>query len=206
MSAVLSCSMLQNPPDLFSYFNEIIDILLQEVHTQKYAATAWTCVFWHEDVHPEYRTFIINLVNGIIDGHARAERPNFKHEESGKEFSPYAYTVGETFIQMMLLNSDLYTVLADIFEIVIRTEMRRDLEKGKIDAIKKDTGHENPRMLFDDIIDFISERGKLRSDDSLKGLAEQKNPNEYMLILAERMRTTRQYIIQDIADRQALKK
>ena len=199
-----------NHPDVLPYFAETIDVLLQDEHTQKYAATAWTSLFWHEDVHPEYRKFITNIINRMILGHIKAELPNFDHEESGKEFSAYAYTLGESFIQMMRLNSDLYSILTEIYGAIIRSEMNRDLEQGKEDSKKKkrrmrakekDTEIVNPKKMFDDIIDYISERGELRSDT-----LEQKNPNEFILILADRMRSTRRYIIQDIMNRHALER
>ncbi|MCP4752979.1 MAG: hypothetical protein GY866_18995, partial [Proteobacteria bacterium] len=113
VSALLYRNM--NHPDLFPCFNETIYILLREGHTRKYAATAWTSLFWHEDVHPEYRTFVKSLIVRIIHGHLEADLPNYHHEESGKTFSAYAYTLGEMFIQMMRLNSDLYSILTEIF-------------------------------------------------------------------------------------------
>jgi len=199
-----------NHPDIMPHFAETIDVLLQDEQTQKYAATAWAALFWHEDVHPEYRQFIRGLLDRMIQGHIKADLPNYDHEESGKEFSAYAYTLGESIIQMMRVNSDHYTMITDIYGIVIRAEMNRDLDKGKEDSKKKkrlirgkekEKGYVNPKKLFDDIIDYISERGELRSDT-----LEQKNPNEYILILADRMRSTRRYIIQDIMNRHALER
>ncbi|MCP4751140.1 MAG: hypothetical protein GY866_09615 [Proteobacteria bacterium] len=191
-----------NHPDLFPCFNETIYILLREGHTQKYAATAWTSLFWHEDVHPEYRTFVNSLVARIIQGHLEADLPDYHHEESGKTFSAYAYTLGEMFIQMMRLNSDLYSILTEIFVSIVRTEMSGDPEKGKDEEKKrpirgeeKETDYVKPKKLFDDIIDYISERGKLPLDN-----LGQSNPNEYMLILADRMRITRKYVVQNIMD------
>jgi hypothetical protein len=197
-------------PDALPYFNETIDILLQDEHTHKYAATTWTSLHWHEDVHPEYRKFVNAILDRTIMGHIRADLPMFDHEESGKEFSAYAYTLGETFIQMMRLSSDLYNILTDIYSYIIRNEMTRDLEKGKEESTKKkiigrkkakESEVKNPKKLFDDIVDYISERGEFRSDT-----LEQKNPNEFILILADQLRSTRRYIIQDIMNRHALER
>lgn len=199
-----------NSPELFRYFVDTIDILLQSEHTEKYAATTWTALLWHEDVHPEYRPFVENVLNKIIDGHISNNKPLYEHEDSSKEFSAYAYSLGETFIQMMRLNSDLYNILTDLYGFIIREEMNRDLSKADDDAKKKGiTGRKkkkiaeniNPKKLYDDIIDYISERGDFRSDT-----LNQKNPNEYIIILADRMRSTRRYIIQDIMNRHALEK
>ncbi|MBT4266046.1 MAG: hypothetical protein HN580_18575 [Deltaproteobacteria bacterium] len=186
--------------EMLPHFIETTGVLLMDEHTQMYAAKAWTSLLWHENVHPEYRAFMKSVVDRVIQGHLNADLPNYNHEESGKEFSAYAFTVGEMFIQMMRLNSDLYSVLTDIFGLFIRGEMSQDLEKGKNDwkekrGKKKETGYASSGKLFDDIIEYISERGKLPWDK-----LGQQNPNEYMLILADRMRSTRKYIVQEIMD------
>ena len=199
-----------NSPQLYDYFVDTTNDLLQSEHTEKYAATTWTALLWHEDIHPEYRTFIEHTLNSVIDGHVSNRKPNYEHEDSGKEFSSYAYTLGETFIQMMRLNSDLYNILTDIYSFIIREEMNRDLSKADEDTKKKlITGRKkqkelenlNPKKLYDDVVDYISERGDFRSDT-----LNQKNPNEFIIILADRMRSTRRYIIQDIMNRHALEK
>ncbi len=199
-----------NSPELYEYFIDTTNDLLQSEHTEKYAATTWTALLWHEDVHPEYRSFIEITLNTIIDGHVSNKKPNHEHEDSGKEFSSYAYSLGETFIQMMKLNSDLYNILTDIYSFIIREEMNRDLSKADEDTKKKlITGRKkqkelenlNPKKLYDDVVDYISERGDFRSDT-----LNQKNPNEFIIILADRMRSTRRYIIQDIMNRHALEK
>lgn len=199
-----------NSEDLYPHFSDIINTLLSSEHTQKYAATAWTALLWHEDTHPEYRPFIEGIIDRIISGHIQADRQPYEDPDSGKEFSTYAYILGEVFIQMMKLNSDLYNILTDIFSYVIRNEMARDLDKkDQGDKRKNITGRKghkeeapkNTKKLFDDIIDYISERGDFRSDT-----LNQKNPNEFIIILADRMRSTRRYIIQDIMNRHALEK
>ncbi len=126
-----------NAPGLYDYFVDTIDHLLQTEHTEKYAATTWTALLWHEDVHPEYREFVEQTLHAVIDGHVTNKKPTHEHEESGKEFSSYAYSLGETFIQMMRLNSDLYNILTDIYSFIIREEMNRDLTKADEDTKKK---------------------------------------------------------------------
>ena len=57
------------------------------------------------------------------------------------------------------------------------------------------------KKLFDEVVDYIHARGEFHSDS-----LNQQNPNEYMGLLADRMRGTRRYVIQDILNRQALSK
>ncbi len=200
-----------NSPDMFPFFLETISILLKSEDNQKFAATTWTALLWHEDEHPEYRTFLEGILTRAIDGHLRADLPSHEDDQLEGEFSSYAYMLGESFIQMMKLNSDLYNILTDIYSFIIRTEMIRDLDKKKEDTDKKkaitgrkktkDGEYLNPKKLYDDIVDYISQRGVFRSDT-----LNQKNPNEYIIILADRMRSTRRYVIQDIMNRHALEK
>lgn len=198
-------------PDMYPYFVNTIETLLKNDDTQQFAATTWTAILWHEDEHPEYRQFLENVLSHIIDGHITADRPPHEHDDIEGEFSAYAHFLGESFIQMMKLNSDLYNILTDIYSYIIRNEMHRDLQKKKDESDKrkaitgrkreKELEYQNPKKLYDDIVDYISQRGTFRSDT-----LNQKNPNEYIIILADRMRSTRRYVIQDIMNRFALEK
>lgn len=200
-----------NSEEMYPYFIDTIATLLKSEDNQRFAATTWTAILWHEDEHPEYRQFLENILDYAITGHAKADMPMYENDDIEGEFSLYAYYLGESFIQMMKLNSDLYNVLTDIYSFVIRSEMQRDLQRKKEETEKKRgiTGRKrereaetiNPKKLYDDIVDYISQRGTFRSDT-----LNQKNPNEFIIILADRMRSTRRYVIQDIMNRFALEK
>lgn len=212
-SAQVSSMLYRNLNDdqMIPYFIDTIETLLKNEDNQRFAAATWTAILWHEDEHPEYRQFLEKILDRMIDGHVKADRPSVVSDEIEIEFSAYAYYLGESFIQMMKLNSDLYNILTDIYSYVIRAEMHRDLQRKKDETDKKkilsgkrrDREPEiiNPKKLYDDIVDYISQRGTFRSDT-----LNQKNPNEYIIILADRMRSTRRYIIQDIMNRFALEK
>lgn len=209
IAAILYRNM--NSPEMYPYFVETIARLLKTEDAERYAATTWTSLIWHEDEHPHYRQLLENVLAYMINGHLVADLPNYESEDIEGEFSAYAYYIGESFIQMMRLNSDLYNVLTDVYGYIIRNEMDRDLKKKKEDADKKrlltgrkksaETEYRNPKKLYDDVVDYISQRGTFRSDT-----LNQKNPNEYIIILADRMRSTRRYVIQDIMNRFALEK
>ncbi|MDH5560968.1 MAG: hypothetical protein OEY59_08975 [Deltaproteobacteria bacterium] len=199
-----------NDPEKYSIFLEVVELLLEKEETQKIAATTWVSLLWHDEEFPEYKVFVDDMLDRIIDGHRSADRPQHEEEVSKKQFSAYAYSLGEVFIQMMKLNSDLYEVLTEIFTYLIRTEMNLDLYKKqdehkrkKISGRKKQEEKKvtNTKKLYDDIVDYISQRGDFRSDT-----LNQKNPNEFIMVLADRMRSTRRYVIQDIMNRYALDK
>lgn len=196
-------------PDMHSHFMDVVDLLLSNEETEKYAATTWASLIWHEDEHPEYRAMLESVIKSMADGHILNTRPSIEHEDTGKYFSAFATTIGEVFIQMMKVSSDLYDLVTDIYTLIIRLEMARDFNRKEEEERrkkggprrKKDTRNYNNKKLYDDIIDYVSQRGDFRSDN-----LNQKNPNEFIIVLADRMRSTRRYVIQDIMNRQALEK
>ncbi|MBU2513119.1 hypothetical protein KJ966_17395 [bacterium] len=200
-----------NSPEMYPFFVETIGDLLKTEDAERYAATTWTALIWHEDEQPQYRQFLGNVLDHMINGHLKNDLPSYESDDIEGEFSAYAYYLGESFIQMMKLNSDLYNVLTDIYSTIIRKEMENDIRKKKEDSDKKrmitgrkkdaETEYTNPKKLYDDVVDYISQRGTFRSDT-----LNQKNPNEFIIILADRMRSTRRYVIQDIMNRYALEK
>jgi len=196
--------------EMYRYFIDITELLLNKEDAEKYAATTWTALVWHQDEHPEYKTFMEGILQYCAYGHVTGDRPNFEDEDTKREFSAYGNIIGEVFIHMMKLNSDLYNILSEMFGYLIRHEMARDLEKKSGEAKKKGiSGRKKQKeekiattkKLYDDVVDYCSHRGEFRSDT-----LNQKNPNEYILILADRMRSTRRYIIQDIMNKHALEK
>jgi len=197
---------------LYSQFLELIDIFLAEEEHQKYGGTTWVSMLWQDEEFPDYVDFVKAVVKQTIEWHIYGEKPQIIEESSGKPFSHYAYTLGESFIQMMKLNSDLYDFITIIYGEVIHIEMEREnlrtKEKEK-EKRRKISGRKvsddkqvvNVKKLYDDIIDYVSQRGEFRTDT-----LNQKNPNEFILVLADRMRSTRRYIIQDIMNRFALER
>jgi hypothetical protein len=196
--------------EMYQHFVDTTELLLKKEDAEKYAATTWTALVWHQDEHPEYKTFIEGMLQSCAYGHVIGDRPNFEDEDTRREFSAYGYIIGEVFIQMMKLNSDLYNILSEMFGYLIRHEMAKDLDKKSGETKRKGISgrkkHKEEKVattkkLYDDVVDYCSHRGEFRSDT-----LNQKNPNEYILILADRMRSTRRYIIQDIMNKHALEK
>ncbi|MDX2470021.1 MAG: hypothetical protein QNL04_05525 [SAR324 cluster bacterium] len=197
-------------PEIHGHLLESLEILLENKDTQRYAAKVWVSLIWGQDEHREYEDYVTSVVQSCASGHLRNIKELWTDEDSGKTFSYFAKIIGECFIQMMKISSELYDSITEIFTQMIRIEMTRDLKK-KEEAEKKkklprgqkveDESNFNPKKLYDDVVDYISMRGDFRSDT-----LNQKNPNEFILVLADRMRSTRRYVIQDIMNRFALDK
>lgn len=197
---------------LYAQFIELIEIFLSEEEHQKLGGTTWVSMLWQEEEHPEYIEFLKEVLRQTIEWHIYGEKPQIIEESSGKPFSAYAFTLGESFIQMMKLNSDLYDFITIILGDIIHIEMEREHAKSKEkekEKKRKISGKKpnpeksivNVKKLYDDVIDYVSQRGEFRTDT-----LNQKNPNEFILVLADRMRSTRRYIIQDIMNRFALER
>lgn len=198
-------------PEMQSYFDDCIFYLLNHEETPRYAAIAWASLIIQNDDHPEYKGFVEDSIEHIIFSHRTEARPPVDLEFKNKKFSAYALYVGELFINMMRVNSDLYDVVTEIFSEIIRQEMaisspvHEEEEDRKSSLLARKKRDETPatvtKKLYDDTIDYISARSEHKSDS-----LNQKNPNEFIIVLADRLRSTRRYIIQDIMNKNTLER
>ncbi|MDH4225754.1 MAG: hypothetical protein OEW12_08925 [Deltaproteobacteria bacterium] len=189
-----------------SYFIETSEILLAEEETQRYAAVAWASILMEREHIPGCDAFISHTLDIVIDEHMNLAKPLYEMEMRRKKFSHYAWLMGEVFINMMRVSSDLYEVLSQLYGHIIRKEMALELKNAE----EKDTkrriiiGSQREKetaskKLFDDTLDYINTRGEFKSDS-----LNQQNPNEFIAVLTDRLRGTRRYVIQDIVNKQAL--
>ncbi|OGH02277.1 MAG: hypothetical protein A2600_09455 [Candidatus Lambdaproteobacteria bacterium RIFOXYD1_FULL_56_27] len=194
-------------PDKIKYFQSLLQILLEREETAPYASHAVVSLFWQEPAKVEFKEFWKSLVEMAVAGHSTGDMPSYRHPDSGRIFSAYAHAMGETFIQMMKVGSDNYDVITQMFSHCIRYE--NDLERERREAqskprskdAEKYTAPANPKKLYDDISDYISERAIHRART-----LNPDNPNEFIQILSDRMRSTRRYVIQDLINKDSLEK
>jgi hypothetical protein len=196
-------------PERARQFIEMIDALLENEETARYAGLSWVAVVLHREDDRRFEQLVSNVLDAMIQDHQQIAKPNFQLEYRRKSFSYYARNLGDAFIAMMEIKSELYEVVSAIFSNLVRKEVaeenalkerrsgNRRISLGERDDKKPKTG----KKLFDDVVDYVSARGELRPDT-----LSQQNPNEFISILADRMRGTRRYVIQDIMGRQALEK
>jgi hypothetical protein len=197
-------------PERARQFIDMIDALLENEETARYAGLAWVAIVLHREEDSKFDALVSNFLDAMIQDHMQIAKPNVQLEYRRKAFSFYAKNLGDAFIAMMGIKSDLYEVVSSIYSNLIRKEVAlenalkerrtgasRRISLGDRDDQKPKTG----KKLFDDVVDYVHSRGELRSDT-----LSQQNPNEFIAILADRMRGTRRYVIQDIMSRQALEK
>jgi len=189
------------------YFQSVLQSLLSSEQEEKYAAHALLSLFWQAPSKTEFKDFWVQVVNQFIQGHQVGDMPSYRHPDSNKVFSAYAYTLGETFIQMMKLGSEHYDSITQLFTYCIRQENNLEKRRRLAQAAprskdaKKFTAPANPKKLYDDIADFISERAVHRAQT-----LNPDNPNEFIQILSDRLSSTRRYVIQELINQDSIEK
>ncbi len=191
-------------PSMLKYFVDATEVLIDDASSSKFAAIAWAAVSMQSDTIDEYVVFMKDVVAHILDAYYSMAKPEVKYET--KTFSAHAYILGSVYIRMIEINQGLYDIIQETYSNLIRIEMALDGEatekKEKTTqmfmkkGVKKQTVS---KKLYEDIIDFLSTRGDFKSIS-----LNQENPNEHIEVLADRMRGTRRYVIQDIMNKRAL--
>jgi hypothetical protein len=191
-------------------FIDVIEALLENEETARYAGLAWVSIVLHREEDARYDGLVSAILDAMIQDHQQIAKPNVQLEYRRKSFSFYAKNLGDAFIAMVEIKAELYEVVSSVYSNLIRKEValenaekeRRSSSSRRISLTERD--EEKPKTgkkLFDDAVDYVHSRGELRSDT-----LSQQNPNEFIAILADRMRGTRRYVIQDIMSKQALEK
>ncbi|MCZ6559213.1 MAG: hypothetical protein O7A69_15785 [SAR324 cluster bacterium] len=189
------------------YFVDAVETLLEESESKRYAALSYVSISLDPENSTRHEQFLNEVLDILIDDHMNIVKPTVQIEGSRKSFSVYARHLGEVFTEMIDMNSDLYETIGHIFSTIIRKEMAQEqADKEAPDSFRRISmsSRDQPKAakkLFDEIVDVIHARGEFHSDS-----LNQQNPNEYMALLADRMRATRRYVIQDILNKQALAK
>ncbi|MDX2469724.1 MAG: hypothetical protein QNL04_03990 [SAR324 cluster bacterium] len=195
-------------PDKLPFFVSFLRILLEDPETVVHVPSTLSALSWADTPKKEYFNFLEDSYERSARGHSKKDLPDYTYVESGKTFSYYAYVFGETFIQIYKDNKDNYEIVGDGFSSLIRTEMdweQERLEQKFKDQYKRKKEIEetpvNAKKLYDDIFDYITERGIFRSETLM-----QVNPLEFIADLADKMRSTRRYCMQDVMNKKALHK
>ena len=127
------------------YFIPFLTALLNDPETTVYAAKSLATLFWEGDQPGKDQEFLRHMLERSALGHWQKDLPDYRHDESGKVFSAYAYGLGESFIQLMRQTSDNYDILSELYSRLIRQEMDMEAErlsqkmkKGKILSLSRD--------------------------------------------------------------------
>ena len=191
-------------------FIDVLEVLEDDQETLRFSGLALVSVVLDKQEDPPFEKFVDDFLETMVHDHQIEFKKPQELEYRRKNFSAYARILGESLIAMYDINNELYEVASHIFTLLIRKEMMKEIEakeRGSEPSRRISLGDAEERKtkvgkkLFDDLVDYIHSRGEQRS-----GTLQQQNPNEFISVLADRMRGTRRYVIQDILNTQAMER
>ncbi len=190
-------------PEKVSYFVDATELWLESgTSGDKFAALSWNGLVTQSVNNQDYDTFLRMMIVAILDGYYSLQKPDIDYKE--KRFSTYTSIIANTFIRMVELNPASEAGASEIFTILVHSEM--DLE-ARSAAEEDETGSStiptDMQKLFDEMIDYLADRGMFKSNPMA---GEEANPNEHIEVLCERLRGTRRYVLQEVINERALEK
>lgn len=190
-------------PEKVSYFVDATELWLESgTSGDKFAALSWNGLVTQSVNNQDYDTFLRMMIVAILDGYYSLQKPDIEYKE--KRYSTYTSIIANTFIRMVELNPASEAGASEIFTILVHSEM--DLE-ARSAAEEDETGSStiptDMQKLFDEMIDYLHDRGMFKSNPMA---GEEANPNEHIEVLCERLRGTRRYVMQEVINERALEK
>ena len=190
-------------PEKVSYFVDATELWLESgTSGDKFAALSWNGLVTQSVNNQDYDTFLRMMIVAILDGYYSLQKPDIEYKE--KRYSTYTSIIANTFIRMVELNPASEAGASEIYTILVRSEM--DLE-ARSQAEEDETGSStiptDMQKLFDEMIDYLADRGMFKSNPMA---GEEANPNEHIEVLCERLRGTRRYVMQEVINERALEK
>ncbi len=190
-------------PEKVSYFVDATELWLESgTSGDKFAALSWNGLVTQSVNNQDYDTFLRMMIVAILDGYYSLQKPDIEYKE--KRYSTYTSIIANTFIRMVELNPASESGASEIFTILVHSEM--DLE-ARSQAEEDETGSStiptDMQKLFDEMIDYLHDRGMFKSNPMA---GEEANPNEHIEVLCERLRGTRRYVMQEVINERALEK
>ena len=190
-------------PEKVSYFVDATELWLESgTSGDKFAALSWNGLVTQSVNNQDYDTFLRMMIVAMLDGYYSLQKPDIEYKE--KRYSTYTSIIANTFIRMVELNPASEAGASEIFTILVHSEM--DLE-ARSAAEEDETGSStiptDMQKLFDEMIDYLHDRGMFKSNPMA---GEEANPNEHIEVLCERLRGTRRYVMQEVINERALEK
>jgi len=190
-------------PEKVSYFVDATELWLESgTSGDKFAALSWNGLVTQSVNNQDYDTFLRMMIVAILDGYYSLQKPDIEYKE--KRYSTYTSIIANTFIRMVELNPASEAGASEIFTILVHSEM--DLE-ARSAAEEDETGSStiptDMQKLFDEMIDYLHDRGMFKSNPMA---GEEANPNEHIEVLCERLRGIRRYVMQEVINERALEK
>jgi hypothetical protein len=143
------------------YFTDTLEILENDPETSRFAGLCIVSIVLDRQEDPRYDKFLGDILDRMIQDHMEEAKPPYQLEYRRKHFSAYSRILGEVFIAMMNINSELYEVISHVFSLLIRKEMEieqaaKDHRDGHTRRINLGGGERGGsklgKKLFDDTV------------------------------------------------------
>jgi len=185
-------------PDRYAWFMKIMQELLKK-EDGYYAGIAWVALVWNRSGNKNYQDLFEQFLIHTIKSFQRETFPPHIDPETGKSFPLYAYLIGESFIETMRYDKDLYSQLADIYSFMVKEELQREenynIQKNQRKFLPSQQPRKVFRKLYDEVFSYISERSVFRLET-----LNQHNPKKFIGELANQLQSTRRYYIQKMVN------
>ena len=185
-------------PGKESYFIDAVDMLLESPTTDKFAALSWAGLISQAIHNKDYDTYLHSMLDRMIESYYAMEKPDVELKD--RKFSAYSGLMARVFIKMVEINASLSDTAAEIYSQVVRKEMDIE-EKAKEEEEEGGSPLPSAAKMYDDVMEYLATRSEFKA----KSLGEE-NPYEHVAQLAERLRQSRRYVIQDVMNLRALEK
>ena len=190
-------------PEKASFFFDATELWIDSgLPSEKFAALSWIGLVSQSSKNQDYEKFLRMMIESILNGYYNLEKPDIEFKE--KSYSSYTSVIANTFIKMVELNPANESSASEIYSILVHDEMVMDSESQ---SEENDKGHSiiptDMQKLYDEMIDYLVDRSEFKADP-MSGT--EGNPNEYIEVLCERLRSTRRYVMQEVINERALEK
>jgi len=183
-----------NKETLPSFF-QLLDRFHESESEQSYLSLSWSALVLKDDREETYLKLIKMILNQAIEGHQKQDKKAFKVKETGVFYSGYAFSLGELFISLKNQDENFMNNVKNHYTYLIEEEMTLEHKEILKDARlsnksqrkkKKSKTAMQGKKLFDDILDYIVQRGHYKSES-----LNQKNPKAYIQVLSDQLRDIR---------------
>jgi hypothetical protein len=188
------------------YFIDVLEMLLDNQQTQRFAALSWVALV-NESVNVKaYDGYVQDMCDYLLESFYQVERNDV--DLKGKKFSGTTGVIAENFIKMFDMNKNFGDVCSELYTILIRKEMEIEaLEESEEEQRSGRSGKKKGKKsggrtrLYDEIIDYLSTKTNMKTNTM-----SSENPFEFLGVLLEKLRATKRYVVQELVNQRASEK
>ncbi len=186
-----------NSPE--SFLKLVHELTKREINTN-YAALTFLSLFWCRNEDSNFEPLFKKMLKVITHQFHSSQGETYTIKNIKRKYPLYAHIIGESFIQAMGHNDSLYSEISGVYSIFVETELQQEEDYNQKRLLAYKDLKLPPRTVFiklyDELFTYINDRGRFRPET-----LDRENPFQYIVDLAERLRGTRIYCIQNMVQK-----